>query len=299
MATTHDTCDPTAAGRRRRRPDGHRRLRVRRVCGARSRPNCARCSSGWASPRSRGIASKNVTLHRQGDINFIINAEPDSFAQGFARNARPLRLRNGLSRQRRYVAHWSSAVGSGAKRGARRRRADGAQHPGHRGHRRQPDLSGRSLRRAHHLRRRFRVRGRRWQRRIRRSSTALTLHRPSDPQRAPRQHGQLGGVLRAAVQLPRDPLFRHRRQADRTDLAGDDQPVRQDPHSASTNRRTTRARSRSILQDYHGEGIQHIALGTGDIYRHCRRAARARRRSAGRHARHLLRRRRRARGRPR
>jgi 4-hydroxyphenylpyruvate dioxygenase len=29
--------------------------------------------------------SKNVTLHRQGDINFIINAEHDSFAQGFAR----------------------------------------------------------------------------------------------------------------------------------------------------------------------------------------------------------------------
>ncbi len=28
---------------------------------------------------------KNVTLHRQGDINFIINAEADSFAQGFAR----------------------------------------------------------------------------------------------------------------------------------------------------------------------------------------------------------------------
>ena len=28
--------------------------------------------------------SKNVTLHRQGDINFIINAEPGSFAQKFA-----------------------------------------------------------------------------------------------------------------------------------------------------------------------------------------------------------------------
>ena len=28
--------------------------------------------------------SKNVTLHRQGDISFIINAEPDSFAQKFA-----------------------------------------------------------------------------------------------------------------------------------------------------------------------------------------------------------------------
>jgi 4-hydroxyphenylpyruvate dioxygenase len=29
--------------------------------------------------------SKNVTLHRQGGINFLINAESDSFAQGFAR----------------------------------------------------------------------------------------------------------------------------------------------------------------------------------------------------------------------
>src|SRR6202044_3008800 len=29
--------------------------------------------------------SKNVTRHAQGDIHFIINAESDSFAQGFAR----------------------------------------------------------------------------------------------------------------------------------------------------------------------------------------------------------------------
>jgi len=28
---------------------------------------------------------KNVTLYRQGEINFIVNAEPDSFAQRFAR----------------------------------------------------------------------------------------------------------------------------------------------------------------------------------------------------------------------
>jgi 4-hydroxyphenylpyruvate dioxygenase len=32
---------------------------------------------------------KNVTLHRQGDINFIINAEPDSFAQRFAQEHGP------------------------------------------------------------------------------------------------------------------------------------------------------------------------------------------------------------------
>jgi 4-hydroxyphenylpyruvate dioxygenase len=32
---------------------------------------------------------KNVTLHRQGDINFIINAEPGSFAEQFAREHGP------------------------------------------------------------------------------------------------------------------------------------------------------------------------------------------------------------------
>ncbi|MGH8198027.1 MAG: 4-hydroxyphenylpyruvate dioxygenase, partial [Steroidobacteraceae bacterium] len=33
--------------------------------------------------------SKNVTLHRQGDINFIINAEPEGFGQQFAREHGP------------------------------------------------------------------------------------------------------------------------------------------------------------------------------------------------------------------
>src|SRR5687767_8136154 len=32
---------------------------------------------------------KNVTLHRQGDINFIINAEPGSFAEQFAEDHGP------------------------------------------------------------------------------------------------------------------------------------------------------------------------------------------------------------------
>lgn len=33
--------------------------------------------------------SKNVTLHQQGDINFVINAEPESFGQHFAREHGP------------------------------------------------------------------------------------------------------------------------------------------------------------------------------------------------------------------
>jgi 4-hydroxyphenylpyruvate dioxygenase len=33
--------------------------------------------------------SKNVTLYRQGDVNYVVNAEPESFAQGFAREHGP------------------------------------------------------------------------------------------------------------------------------------------------------------------------------------------------------------------
>lgn len=33
--------------------------------------------------------SKNVTLYRQGDVNYVVNAEPDSFAQAFAREHGP------------------------------------------------------------------------------------------------------------------------------------------------------------------------------------------------------------------
>src|SRR3979490_2360388 len=33
--------------------------------------------------------SKNVTLYKQGDVNFILNAEPESFAQAFARLHEP------------------------------------------------------------------------------------------------------------------------------------------------------------------------------------------------------------------
>ena len=51
------------------------------------------------------------------------------------------------------------------------------------------------------------------------------------------------------------------------------------------------------LREYHGEGIQHIALATDDIYRTVD-VLRAPRRGVPGHARHLLRGRRRARPRP-
>ena len=41
--------------------------------------------------------SKNVTLHAQGDINFIINAEPAVVRTVVCARARPLGLRHGVS----------------------------------------------------------------------------------------------------------------------------------------------------------------------------------------------------------
>jgi 4-hydroxyphenylpyruvate dioxygenase len=58
--------------------------------------------------------SKNVTLYRQGGVNFIVNAEPESFAQAFARLHGPsvcaiaFRVKNA-------AAAYDRAIGLGAK----------------------------------------------------------------------------------------------------------------------------------------------------------------------------------------
>ncbi len=60
--------------------------------------------------------SKNVTLHKQGDINFIINAEPESFAQSFARQHGPsacamaFRVKNAAAAFRRATDLGAKAV---------------------------------------------------------------------------------------------------------------------------------------------------------------------------------------------
>jgi 4-hydroxyphenylpyruvate dioxygenase len=46
------------------------------------------------------------------------------------------------------------------------------------------------------------------------------------------RHGQMGRLLRAGLQFPRDPLLRHRGQGHGPVLQGHDQPGRQDPHPA-------------------------------------------------------------------
>src|SRR4051812_48912584 len=58
--------------------------------------------------------SKDVTLYRQGEINFIINHEPDSFARSFARIHGPSVCAFGI-RVKDAAAALKRAVARGAK----------------------------------------------------------------------------------------------------------------------------------------------------------------------------------------
>ena len=148
-------------------PDGHRRLRVRRVRGAgpgRARPAVR---ARWASPPIARHRHKNVTLYRQGEINFIINAEPNSFAQRFARLHGPSVC--AMAFRVKDAAQGLRARARARRLGLRQPdRPDGAEHPGDQGHRRFADLLRRPLarqgrraagrdRQHQHLRRRLRA----------------------------------------------------------------------------------------------------------------------------------------------
>ena len=104
------------------------------------------------------------------------------------------------------------------------------------------------------------------------------------------------GVLRKAVQLPRDPLLRHRRQEDRAVLARADESLRQDPHP---DQRVAgrQVADRGIPARVQGRGHPAHRARRPTTSTHRRRAARPRRRVPG-HARDVLRRHRRARRRP-
>ena len=64
-------------------------------------PRSARCSSAWASSAVARHRSKDVTLYRQGDVNFIVNAEPDELRPVLRARARPVGLRHRVPRQER------------------------------------------------------------------------------------------------------------------------------------------------------------------------------------------------------
>ena len=235
--------------------------------------------------------SKNVTLHSQGDINFVINAEPESFGQRFAQAHGPSVCAMAF-RVRDAAAAFERAVSLGAEP--------------HRGSVGPMELNipaivgiGGSL---------IYFVDRYGERSIYdvdfKPVTPEPLERAGLAQIDHLTHNVHRGhmdkwtrLLREAVQFPRDPLLRHRRQEDRAVLARADQSLRQDPHPHQ------RVAGRQVAD----RGIPariprrghpaHRAVHRRHLS-HRRRAARARRRLPG-HARDLLRRHRRARRRPR
>ena len=99
--------------------------------------------------------SKNVTLHKQGDCNFIINAEPGSYAEQYAKDHGPSACAMAFRVKDAKAAH-ERALQS---RRDRCRGRDGRRRAGHSRDRRDWRLAavpGRSLRRQLDLRGRFR-----------------------------------------------------------------------------------------------------------------------------------------------
>ena len=85
---------------------------------------------------------KAITVWRQGDINYILNAEKGSFADRFVDTPRPLRPVHGLACRRREAG--AGACGVEGRRGIHRFRQD-ARRSGHRRHRRIAALFRRQL----------------------------------------------------------------------------------------------------------------------------------------------------------
>ena len=143
--------------------------------------------------------------------------EPDSFGASLRAGARAVSACAMAFRVKDAAAAFKRAVALGARPVPRQDRPHGAQHPGHRGHRRQPHLS----------------RGPLWRARARSTMSTSSPHRGRA--RAPAEPGGPGltyidhlthnvhrgrmdnwaDFYEQPVRLPRDPLLRHRGHADR------------------------------------------------------------------------------------
>ena len=83
--------------------------------------------AAWAFAPSARHRSKDVTLYRQGDTNFIVNAEPDSHGARFAKAHGPSACAMAF-RVKDAAAAYRELLALGAKPFANAGRADGAEH---------------------------------------------------------------------------------------------------------------------------------------------------------------------------
>ncbi len=171
--------------------------------------------------------SKDVTLFRQGEVNFVVNAEPDSHGSRFAKAHGPSACAMAF-RVKDAAKAFKRALELGAKPFANHVGPMELNIPAIEG------IGGSVI----YLVDRYGA-----------QSIYDVDFVATDPARGFAHEGagltyidhvthnvfrgnmdQWAGYLRKALRLPRDPLFRHRRQADRPQIARDDQPLRQDPH---------------------------------------------------------------------
>ena len=232
--------------------------------------------------------SKNVTLHRQGEINFIINAEPTVFAQAFARAHGPsacamaFRVQDAARRLRR-------ALELGAK--------PGPQAPA-RWNSTSPAIEGIGgcliylvdlLRRALDLRRGLSC-----------PSSGAGARRQAPGSRCIDHLTHNVGRGRMDVWAGFYEKLFNFREIRYFDIEGKKTGLLSRAMTSPCGKiripinesQDDKSQIEEYLREYHGEGIQHIALSSRRHLPHGGRAARARRGVPG-HARHLLRGRRR------
>ena len=128
----------------RRQSRRHRWLRVRRV----RPPEPAKLADLFQRMGYAPVArhkTKNITVYRQGDINYLLNAEPGSFAVALRCRARPLRTIDGLARRARPPRVRPRRQ---TRRRALHRRRQDPRGAGHQRYRRLAHLFRRQVRRA-------------------------------------------------------------------------------------------------------------------------------------------------------
>jgi 4-hydroxyphenylpyruvate dioxygenase len=213
---------------------------------------------------------KKVTLYRQGEINFILNAEPDSFAQRFARLHGPSICAIAFR-----VADAGKAYARAISLGAW-----GYDSTGGPGELNIPAIKGIGDSMIYLVDR--------WRDRMARSrvrsaisaSTTSTSRRSGTPQNPPSQPRHIdhlthnvsetdGRVVELLQRLfnPRDPVISTSRTGHRNQVPRDDEPVRQDPHPDQRGRPGRGRPDPGTPRSLSRRRRQHIAMGSTDLYK--------------------------------